>query len=227
MDKAIDSASVALRVHESDIRAPFIEEEPNDFSELASQLRDNLNREKPTMLVEWLASRGISGKVVRKFGLGWSSGRIAFPYYDEERVFGIKYRDQYGNKTYEPGSRRGIYNLNAVRQRPIVFLMEGESDTLAMWTHLTSILTPARMTSIGVGGYPGAQSTKAEWETRSIDLHWAERVYIAFDADEAGDKGAATVASVLGDRAVRLRPTLGKDYNEHFMNGGTLDVSLD
>lgn len=227
LNATLDVAGVALRVHEAGVRAPFIEEEPHDFSELASELRANLYREKPTMLVEWLASRGISGKVVKHFGLGWNGGRIAFPYYDGDQCIGIKYRDRTGYKTYETGSRRGIYNINDVRFKPTVLIMEGESDTLAMWSHLTENSQDGMMDRIGVGGFPGTGASSSQWETQALDLMWAKKVYVCYDADDAGDKGAEVVMKALGDKAERLRPTQGTDYNEHFMNGGTFNGRLD
>jgi CHC2-type zinc finger protein/Toprim domain-containing protein len=227
LNATLDMAGVALKVHEAGVRQPYIEEEPHDFSELAKEQRANLYAEKPSMLVEWLASRGISGKVVRHFGLGWSNGRISFPYYDGDICIGIKYRDRTGYKTYEPGSRRGIYNINDVRFKPDVFIMEGESDTLAMWTHLTDTLPADRMSSIGVGGFPGTGASSSQWETQALDLLWAKRVWVCYDADDAGDKGAEVVMRAVGDKAIRLRPTMGTDYNEHFMNGGTLNAELD
>jgi|SRR6478752_2822992 len=223
MGAKLDYNSVVLKVHEASVRAPYIEEEPHDFSALAISQHNALVGQRPSLVFEWLSSRGISTRAIRYFGLGWDSGRIAFPYWDDGKCIGIKYRDGSGRKTYEEGSRRGIYNIDRVRLRPVVYLMEGESDTLAMWQHLTDTVEPDRLRSIGVGGFPGTGASSSQWETQALDLLLATTVYVAYDADDAGDKGAEVVMKAIGDKAVRLRPTLGNDFNEHFMNGGTLN----
>lgn len=224
MGATLDATDVVLKVHEASVRQPYIEEEPNDFSALAVEQFQTLVREKPTPVFEFLAARNLSGRVIRHFRLGWSNGRIAFPYWDDGKVIGIKYRDRWGNKTSEDGSHRGIYNIDDVRFRETVVIAEGESDTLAIWSHLTTNYPDA---TIGVGGFPGTGASSAQWETQALDLTWAKNVYVAYDADEAGDKGAEVVMKALGDKAHRLRPTKGKDFNEHFLNGGTLNDRLE
>ena len=224
LNQEVDDVEVTLRSYEAAAGNPYFEEAP-DFATLAASQRDALHTDRPDVLVEFIVSRQLDPRVVKHFGLGWDrrGGRISFPYYRDGTVFGIKYRDRLGNKTSETGSRRGIYNVDDVTYRPYVILCEGESDTLAVWTQLTNSSLPATVKErIGVGGIPGVAGSKSQWETWALDLIWAKRVYVAYDADKAGDDGAELPMSALGDKAVRLRPTKGKDMTEHFLNGGTL-----
>lgn len=224
MDREIDDVEVTLRTYEAAANNPYYEEMP-DFADMAKALRTSLYEYKPTEVVEFVTGRGLDPRVVRHFGLGWdyAGKRIAFPYYRDGTVFGIKYRDRNGNKTSETGSKRGVYNVDDVQFRPYVILCEGESDTLAVWSRLTNSSLPATIKErIGVGGIPGVAGSRSQWETWALDFHWAKKVWVAYDADKAGDEGALLPMAALGEKAIRLRPTEGKDMTEHFLNGGNL-----
>ena len=221
LNKHVNEADLAIRVYEGSVGA--LVEEPKDFSRLAGELRANLYRSRPDVVVEFILRRGLSNEVIRKFGLGWDGTNIAFPYYDEERVFAVKYRGPNGYKFAEEGSKRGIYNLNDVRLKPLVILCEGESDTLAVWSHLTKRYPADTVATVGVGGIPGVAASHSTWETWALDLLWAKEVFVAYDADEAGDKGAEFPLEALAGRSLRLRPTKGKDMTDHFLAGGTLN----
>lgn len=220
MNKEVNDADLALRVYEGSVGA--LVQEPKNFASLARELRTNLHRSRPDDVVRFVTERRLSPSVLKQFGLGWDGHRIAFPYYDDEEVFGIKYRDGVGNKTSETGSRRGIYNLNDVRFKPYVILCEGESDTLAVWSQLHEMYVSDVAGQIGVGGIPGVSGSKSTWEVWSLDLLWAKKVFIAFDADNAGDDGVVVPMQAIGDRAIRIRPTLGKDMSDHILAGGNI-----
>lgn len=224
LDREIDDVEVTLRSVEASANTEY--EETPDFTGLARTLRTQLYEDRPDAVIRFVRSRGLSPRVVKHFGLGWdrAGGRIAFPYYRDESVFGIKYRDTNGRKSSETGTKRGVYNVDEVAYRTNVILCEGESDTLAVWSQLTAFDIPDSIKStIGVGGIPGVSASKAQWEIWAQDFYWAKRVFIAYDADDAGDTGAELPLGAMGDKAVRMRPTKGKDMTDHFMNGGTLE----
>ena len=225
LGREYSDADLALAVYEGNRNAIF--EEPKDFAELAKGLRAGLYTSKPAAVVDFITSRGLAPSVIKHFGIGWDGHRIAFPYYNDGSVFGIKYRDGNGNKSSEPGTRRGIYNVDDVRFKPYVILCEGESDTLAVWTQLTRMFHPAIVAKFGVGGIPGVSGSKGTWDVWALDLLWAKQVFIAFDADDAGDQGALLPLGAVGDKGIRMRPTLGKDMSDHFAAGGTLDDFAD
>jgi hypothetical protein len=221
MNREVNDADLALRVYEGSVGA--LVEDPKNFAALAKELRANLQRSRPDDVVRFITERQLSPRVLREFGLGWDGHRIAFPYYDDEEVFGVKYRDRNGNKTSETGSRRGIYNVNDVRFKPYVILCEGESDTLAVWSHIHERYIVDITEKVGVGGIPGVSGSKSTWEVWALDLLWAKKVFVAFDADEAGDNGVIMPMQAIGEKAVRMRPTMGKDMTDHFLAGGYID----
>lgn len=201
------------------VHAP-IDYDPPNFAMLAHELHTRALREQPAALVEYFVRRQLHQGVFRHFRLGWDGAKIALPYYDDGKVVAIKYRYPDGHKDSEKGSRRAIYNIDDIRGKPIVIVCEGESDTHAVWSELRRHQVSDE---VAVCGIPGASVSKPQWELWALDLMWARRIYVLFDADDAGDKGARTALDILGEKAVRARPTRGNDANEHLMKGGRLE----
>jgi DNA primase len=223
LEQELDETDILLRATQAAAAQPFYEEPP-DFREKAEEMHQHAWRTQSSEVVRYLVHKQLSGKVFRHFKLGWNGKAISMPYYDDERVVGIKYRAPDGFKYAETGTVRYIYNVNDIRATPVVILCEGESDTHSVWSSLDR--SQSLWQNVGVAGVPGVgkgQPSKATWELWSLELMWAKRVFIAFDADEAGDNGAMTPMSLLGSKAVRIRPTKGKDMSDHLLRGGTLN----
>lgn len=200
-------------------------EETMDFSEKAKDLTANLFIYQPQVVIDYIRGRNLLPGTLRHFSMGYDPEKdaIAVPYWDGDRVTGIKYRTADGKKYSQPGSHYGIYNIDHVRQKPFVVLCEGESDTHAAWSALTRLgISGIVVQEIGVGGLSGATTSSERWEVLAVDLMWAKRVVVIFDNDEPGKRGAQTAVSAIGEKAVSLSPTEGKDLSEHFANGGTL-----
>lgn len=218
LDKQVNEGEVLIRSLNAALDRGY--EETPDFTSLAMNLHAQAMEHKPAPLARYFADKGLHAAVLSKFLLGWDPGyqRISMPYFEDEVAVAIKYRYTDGRKGNETGGKRYIYNVNDLRVgAPAAILCEGESDVHATYSEvLRSGLDMA------VVGFPGANASRANWELYALEFLWVERVYIAYDADEAGDKGAEIPLQVLGDKAVRVRPTKGKDMADHFRNGGTL-----
>lgn len=201
----LDAADLAVRT----LRLEPDKDEPN-FAQHAQDCADYLEVGAwPKPLMDFCATKGISRDAVIEYGLGWDEkrGAIAFPYWDNGKVLSIQYRYPDGSRSQETGGRRGLYGVDGLRGSRFVILVEGESDTLRMYSEVE-----AWGYDLAVGGVPGAASGNKRWELWSLDLLWAEKIVIAFDADEAGDKGAEQAIKSLGEKAVRLRPVGGNDW---------------
>jgi hypothetical protein len=185
-------------------------------------LRDILCTSKKwgTMARDFCSSRGISRGSLEDYEVVESVGRLAFPYIDTEgRVTGIKYRYPDGRKSAEPGSEFGIFGVVLASGNDSVIICEGESDTLRVHTEVGG--------RVGVCGTSGAAVSAAQWTIFGVSLLFTSHIYLAYDADAAGDKCSEVAMSVLGDdRCVRMRPTRGKDLSDHLMAGGTLRECL-
>lgn len=84
-----------------------------------------------------------------------------------------------------------------------VILVEGELDALAIRTTAAALAShDLRVVPVATGSSTGGRVLR--WVT---DVMLAERVLLAFDADEAGDQAAAWWLEALGGHAQRLRPT--------------------
>lgn len=107
------------------------------------------------------------------------------------------------------GPIRLPYNAHLLDGTPgRLYLCEGVIDTLT--------LLEAGFPAVGV---PGAANFKPSWVERFRE----KNVFVAFDADAAGEAGAAKVIALLaksGVEAHRLRIPPGKDINDWMKSGG-------
>lgn len=222
LDKEVNEGEVLIRSLNVALDRGY--ESPPDFTDLAHNLHAQAMLHKPLALVKYFLDRRLHGSVMTKFTIGWDPGhqRIAMPYFEDEVAVAIKYRYADGAKGNEAGGKRYIYNVNDIRSgAQAAILCEGESDV-----HATYSQALKEDLNIVVVGFPGASASRANWELYALEFLWVEKVYVAYDADEAGDKGAEIPLAVLGDKAVRVRPTKGKDMTDHFLRDGTLTELL-
>jgi len=108
---------------------------------------------------------------------------------------------------YLPGPQRGVWNLAALEASREVILCESLIDALTFWCAGLRHVT----TAYGTNGL-----TDDHWE--AFRRHGTERVLIAFDRDEAGERAAASVAEKLtaaGIEAFRVHFPKGMDANEY------------
>jgi DNA primase catalytic core len=118
---------------------------------------------------------------------------------------------------YLPGPHRGLWNPVCLGSREVI-LCEALLDALTFWTHGFKNVT----TAYGVEGF-------TEEIEDALVLAKTERVLIAFDRDEAGERGAAKVAERLMARGVDCRRVLfphGQDANEYARKVQPADKAL-
>lgn len=118
---------------------------------------------------------------------------------------------------YLPGPHRGLWNPACLASREVI-LCEAIIDALTFWKAGFRQVTAA----YGVEGFT------PEIEDAIVTAK-VERVLIAFDRDEAGDRGAAKVAERLEARGVECCRVLfphGQDANEYALKVQPADKSL-
>ena len=111
------------------------------------------------------------------------------------------------NHLYLPGGHRGVWNEEALMASKEIILCESLIDALTFWVAGFRNVTA----SYGVNGF--TRDHKAAFEK-----HGTERVYIAYDRDEAGDKAASKLAAELiemGVECYRIEFPKGMDANEY------------
>jgi len=108
---------------------------------------------------------------------------------------------------YLPGEHRGVWNEEALIASKEIILCEALIDALTLWSAGFRNVTA----SYGTNGF--TKDHRAAFEK-----HGTERVYIAYDNDEAGNKSAAKLAEELmqmGIDCYRVEWPKGMDANEY------------
>lgn len=175
------------------------------------------------------AGAGIRGRlqklgILRASGHEHFNGCLVVPVFDETgHVTGV-----YGRKItegvepplhlYLPGPHRGVWNAQALQSAAEVILTEALIDAMTFWCAGHRNVTAA----YGVDGF-------TDDHLEAFRRAGTKRVLIAFDRDEAGERGAARVAERLiaaGLECYRLQFPRGMDANEYAQKLTPADKSL-
>jgi DNA primase catalytic core len=164
--------------------------------------------------------------VMRESGHEHFTGSVVVPIFDARGAV----VEMYGRKItpglrpgtplhmYLPGPHRGVFNAQALQPSKDVIVCEALLDALTFWCAGYRNVTSA----YGVEGF-----TK---ELREALLeHGTERVFIAYDADEAGNRAAEKLAEELAGESIEsLRVVFpkGMDANEYALKVKPADKAL-
>ena len=138
--------------------------------------------------------------VLRESGHEHLSGSLVIPVEDCDgsvvQLYGRKVRDDLRAGTaahlYLPGPRRGVFNHQALAAAAgEVIVCESLIDALSFWAHGHRHVTAA----YGADGFTDEHHA-------ALREAGVERVLIAYDCDEAGDRGAAKLAKRLGGEGI-------------------------
>jgi len=162
-----------------------------------------------------LRGRLVELGVYRSSGHEHLNGSITIPIFDEQGavvgMYGRKINQKLRSGTplhlYLPGPHRGIWNWEALRDSKEIILCESLIDALTFWCAGYRNVTAA----YGCEGFLG--------DHREAFRKWGtERVLIAFDRDQAGDRAADKLAAELEESGIRSARVLfpkGMDANEY------------
>jgi len=178
--------------------------------------------------VEGAAIRGQLQRVglMRASGHEHFSGSLVIPVIDAQgivtEVYGRKLLDNLRPGTpkhlYLPGPHRGVWNERALIASKEVILCEALIDALTFWCAGYRNVTA----SYGVEGFTADHLA-------AFKAHGTERVLIAYDRDEAGDKAAEKLAAKLNAEGLDCYRVLfpkGMDANEYALKVGPAEKSL-
>ncbi len=145
-------------------------------------------------------------------------GSLVVPIFDDAgnvvEVYGRKIRDDLREGTayhlYLPGPHQGVWNLDALKGSKEIILCEALIDALTFWCAGYRNVTA----SYGVEGFtPDHLAAFKQYGT--------ERVLIAYDRDDAGEKGAERLAEKLiyeGIDCYRIQFPKGMDANDYALH---------
>lgn len=142
-------------------------------------------------------------------------GCLTIPVFDAQgqvtEVYGRRIDDHVREGTprhlYLPGPHRGVWNLDALRSSQEIILTESLIDALTFWRAGYRNVTA----SYGVEGF-------TDEHLAAFREHGTQRVLIAYDADDAGNRAADALAQRLigaGIACYRLHFPKGMDANEY------------
>lgn len=155
-------------------------------------LAAKFHRALPDRIREHLHGRGISDEVIDRRFLGWNGARITIPVFNRKGVCAsFRLGKDPDDKSDGPkmlssrGSRVDLYGWEVLRLNPKrVTICEGEFDRLVLEANGFEAVT-----STG-----GAGTFRKEWAAAFAAI---PGVYVCFDRDEAGRKGALRVALMI------------------------------
>jgi DNA primase len=153
--------------------------------------------------------------VMRESGHEHFNGSVVIPVFNGSgeivEMYGRKItpnlREGTPDHLYLPGAHRGVWNEEAFSASKEIVLCESLIDALSFWNAGIRNVTA----SYGVNGFTADHR-------EALNKHCTERVYIAYDRDEAGDKAAAALAQELmsmGIECFRVQFPKGMDANEY------------
>ena len=137
-------------------------------------------------------------------------------------VYGRKITERLRSGTplhlYLPGPHRGVFNLKALLAYQEIILCEALIDALTFWCAGYRNVT----SSYGVEGF-------TDDHLAAFKAHGTRRVLIAYDRDEAGERGAAKVAEKLmaaGIECFRIQFPKSMDANSYALKVKPADKAL-
>jgi hypothetical protein len=137
-------------------------------------------------------------------GQEFFSGAILIPYYDHGHVVQVRGRVYVPGKTVEgakyitpTGDNARLYGADDLLGARTAIVVEGEFDRLALKQALMRSTDPA-VRAIAVVSVAGSQTLPTGFAGY---FEHCRRVYIGFDADDAGRMGAARAEQMLGSKA--------------------------
>jgi DNA primase len=164
--------------------------------------------------------------IFRETGHEHLNGCLVIPVFDETGAVA----EMYGRKItpglkkgiplhlYLPGPHRGVWNLEALGVSKEIILCESLIDALTFWCAGYRNVTA----SYGVEGFTAGH-------LEAFRKHGTERVLIAYDRDEAGDRAAAKLGEKLGAEGIGTYRVLfprGMDANEYALKVTPAEKSL-
>jgi DNA primase len=174
----------------------------------------------------WKAGATLRGRLqrlgfIRESGHEHFRGSLVVPIFGERgqlaqaygRKIGAKLREGTPAHLYLSGPHTAVWNVDALASSKEIILCEALFDAMTFW----AAGFPNVITSYGVGGFTEAHRA-------ALRLYGTQRVLVAYDADEAGDRGAEHVADELtrmGIECYRVHFPRGLDANAYALAEAT------
>jgi hypothetical protein len=188
---------------------------------LSNEQVEAWHRALPENIRKWLhEERLISEITLIESKIGWDGTRVVIPIPSPEGLWIFpKFRQAPGNEDtgpkyqYPPGSNAALYGSHLLSEKSEVYICEGELDAL--------VLRSKGLVAVSSTG--GAKTFIKEWSSFFVNI---PRVYVVFDLDDAGRKGALAIGKLIPhSRIVMLPEELGEhgDVTDFFKAGKDME----
>lgn len=177
-------------------------------SEVSSLEKPKCHSPKGPVLAWLIEERKIPMEAIKAYAVAEREYEAVFPYLRDGALAFVKYRDCRDKKKMrvEKGGTPILFGWQAIPENAReVVICEGELDALSWW----ALRHPALSVPNGATGH--------SWVENEFDhLERFDTIYIAFDADETGRKGAAQLVERLGRERCKVvkMPHGFKDAND-------------
>ena len=212
--------------HNCDSR--FVEYKPMPERKVFTRPRITNRTELTGKALEWFLGRGISQGVLNKLGVysstefmpqtGCDRTVVCFPYYLDEQLVNIKFRDAAKNFKLVKDAELIFYNINALKDSKEIIIVEGEIDCL-------SYIEAGIDNCISVPN--GASAKNLDYLDNYVDLFdGLEKIYLATDNDLHGFELREELIRRLGaEKCFVVNFGEFKDANEYLVNKGKIALS--
>lgn len=188
-------------------------------------IAERYHRFLPDDIRQYLNRRGIPDGIINRQLLGWNGRRITIPIFGPGGdVITFRFAKAPNDTSDSPkmlsevGSNVEVYGWETLARKPLrVVICEGEFDRLV----LEANGFPAITSTAGAGIFP------ARWAS---EFHGIRHVYVCFDRDDAGRRGAENVRRVLPQaRIVELPADVGEggDATDYFVRLGKSRIDFE
>jgi hypothetical protein len=200
------------------------------YPKFNEELVESCHDAPPDHIRQYLNARGITDAIISEYWLGWGEfyGKwwITIPIKDIEgnfAFFKLRQDPNQGNEkiTFPKGIEAQIYDWETLQKNTDkIFICEGELDRLLLMSKGIPAIT----------GTHGAGTFKQEW---CENIEKGKKIYVCFDNDEAGKKGAEKALKMLASVSnktyfVALPEEVGAggDITDYFikLNGNAEDL---
>lgn len=183
---------------------------------------EHLLQDKVTL--KYLSRRGFTVDAIKHFILGKVEEKginwLWYPYFENGKLVNVKKRtlppaDRAFKRMF--GGESNLYNHDALTgPYEEIIVTEGEADCITLWSN--SVYNVVSIPD-------GAGSLKTSW----VDaLDKFKKIYLVYDTDQAGERGATKFAKRLGlERCYNIHlPSGVKDVNDYFITGRAIEDFL-
>lgn len=188
------------------------------------------NAQYSERLLEWFQKRQITTATLERMRVTEASewmpqteremNVICFNYYRDGELVNVKFRDAAKNFKMVKDAEKIFYNLDGIKEKKTVYIVEGEMDCLTM-------VQCGYENTVSVPN--GASKSKNNLDYFDRCYHYFEEVdevFIATDHDEPGEQLANELARRIGvEKCYRVHLNGFKDVNEQLCALGKVDLS--